>query len=287
MIFKDFHEAFLSIARDNGNSAGELVQKEIALKNHLLPFFGEYDMESLGIPEIREYCKLKLSHKLAPKTINNHLLVLSRYLSMAREERKLIAPKFPIKSLSLDFVEARFLTRDETFRLLAAAAVEDNKLWKALITVALHTGMRIGELLALDWADVHLFQRTITIRASLCRKAGLKLPKNKKIREASLTDAARNALASMQHHEGRVFNCAYETAHKAMKRIASNAGLEDVGFHTLRHTFASVLVMENVPLITVSRMLGHSSIRITERYAHLMRENQINAMATLAAALGG
>ncbi|HST79335.1 MAG TPA: tyrosine-type recombinase/integrase, partial [Verrucomicrobiae bacterium] len=59
-----------------------------------------------------------------------------------------------------------------------------------------------------------------------------------------------------------------------------------VGWHTLRHTFASLLVMESIPLLTVSRLLGHSSTRITERYAHLLREKQQDAMATLAFALG-
>lgn len=287
MLFRDFKDSFLSISKDIGNSAGELVQKEIALRKHLMPIFADMDMEAIGIPEVRAYSKQKLTEGLAPKSINNHLLVLSRFLSVAREERKLTAPKFAIKSLPMLHAEARFLTAEETQQLLRAADDEDRVEWHTLITLALHTGMRIGELLALDWRDVNMFSRVITIRHSLCRTSGLKAPKNGKVREATLTDAALSALITLPNKSGRVFGCAYETAYVAINRIAERAGLPDVGWHTLRHTFASLLVMENIPLITVSRLLGHSSVRITERYAHLVRDKQIDAMATLAMALGG
>ncbi len=289
MIFKDFHDSFMSICADNNNSAGELNQKAMALRNHLLPFFGAMGMETIGIPEIRAYGKQKLSEELSAKTINNHLLVLSRYLSTAREERLLVAPKFPIKSLPVEYSEARFLDRAEAARLLVAARGEPDPKWALAMTIAMHTGLRIGELLALDWADIDLFSSRIYVRHSLCRRAGIKKPKNNKSREASLTPQALEAFIKLQRVKsyGRVFDFAYETAYVAINRIAARAGIEDCGWHTLRHTFASHLVMESVPLLVVSRLLGHSSVRITERYAHLLREKQVDAMATLAAALGG
>jgi integrase len=205
---------------------------------------------------------------------------------MAREERVLTTPKFPIKSLPLKHTESRFLTPSEVRRILEAARVDSNPVWTILIIVALNTGMRIGELLALDWMDIDLKARRLTVRHSLCRRSGIKAPKNGKTREVELTDAAHDALSILECKSGRVFDFAYETAYVAINRIADKAGLPDVGWHTMRHTFASLLVMESVPLLTVSRLLGHSSVRITERYAHLLREKQQDAMATLAMALG-
>jgi site-specific recombinase XerD len=78
----------------------------------------------------------------------------------------------------------------------------------------------------------------------------------------------------------------YSAAYDAITRISAKAGLDGVGWHTLRHTFASLLVLEGVPLFTVSRLLGHSSIRITERYTHLNDEKNKDAVASLAIAMG-
>lgn len=287
MLFKDFSDRFLSICADNGNSAGELNQKHMSLKNHLVPFFGAMELDAIGIPEVRAYSKAKLSDGLAAKTINNHLLVLSRFFTIAREERLLAAPPFTVKTLPIDFTEARYLESGEVARLISAARNDADPKWATLILLGLHTGMRIGEMLALDWADVNLFSKTINVKHSLCRKSGIKTTKNKKTRNVTLTSQAHEALMSMPNKAGRVFNCVYETAYVAINRIADRAGLPDVGWHTLRHTFASILVMESVPLLTVSRLLGHSGTRITERYAHLTREKQTDAMDVLSVALGG
>lgn len=287
MIFADFTDTFMGVCTYNGNSPGELNQKAMALRNHLTPFFGAMDLDAIGIPEIRAYGKAKLSDGLAAKTINNHLLVLSRLLTVAREERVMSAPHFTVKTLPIDFSEARYLESGEVARLMASANIETDIKWPSLITLALHTGMRIGELLALDWADVDMVGGTIQVKHSLCRKSGIRTTKTKKTRMVTLTPQAMRALLAVGHKRGRIFDCVYETAYVAINRISERAGLEDCGWHTLRHTFASLLAMESVPLLTVSRLLGHSSIRMTERYAHLTRAKQSDAMDVLSVALGG
>src|SRR6185369_15732382 len=91
--------------------------------------------------------KLKLG--LEPKTINNHLAVLSRLYSVAIEWRRIsVGPR--IKRLRVPVQDFDFLTFDEADRLVAAAGE-----WRPMVSLALHTGLRHGELVGLRWGDIH------------------------------------------------------------------------------------------------------------------------------------
>lgn len=286
MQFDKFVDTFFSVCASRKNSAGEMAQKRMALANHLVPHFGHMLMADIGSKEIREYVMAKLADGYADKTVNNHLLVLSRYLNVARDERAFDGPKVKIESIPVSWSEARYLTAPE-IRALQRVASFDLPEYANLIAVALNTGMRIGEILALSWADIDLTAKKLRVRKSLCRVSdSLKAPKNGKQRDVFLNEAALAALASVEHRVGTVFDVSYSAAYEAVNRIASKAGLEGIGWHTLRHTFASLLVLEGVPLFTVSRLLGHSSIRITERYAHLSDDKNKDAVACLAMAMG-
>jgi integrase len=286
MQFDNFMDTFFTVCAQRKNSPGELAQKRMALANHLLPFFGPFDMDAIGTKEVREYVMAKLADGYADKTVNNHLLVLSRYLTVARDERVLSAPKIKIESIPVQWSEARYLAAPE-IRILSMVAGHAAPEYANLVALALNTGMRIGELLALSWADIDLAAKKIRVRKSLCRVSGmLKPPKNNKQRDVFLNDAAMAALQGVDHRVGTVFDVSYSAAYDALNRIAQKAGLDGVGWHTLRHTFASLLVLEGVPLFTVSRLLGHSSIRITERYAHLSDDKNKDAVAMLALAMG-
>lgn len=286
MQFNEFTNTFFTICAARKNSAGEIAQKSMALKNHLLPYFGHMSLDAIGTKEIRDYTMAKLAAGYADKTVNNHLLVLSRYLAVAREERALDAPKVKIEAIPLQWSEARYLTASEIQTLLRVAGHSFPE-YARLIVVALNTGMRIGELLALSWQDIDLAAKKIRVRKSLCRASGeLKAPKNGKQRDIFLNDAAVVALVAIPHRVGTVFDISYSAAYDAITAIAAKAGLDGVAWHTLRHTFASLLVLEGVPLFTVGRLLGHSSVRITERYAHLNDEKNKDAVACLAMAMG-
>ena len=289
MLFKNFVDDFLQVSADNGNSPGELAQKQMAIYNHLVPFFGDMDMEALGIPEVRAYKKEKLAEGYAPKTINNHLIIFSRFLSTAREERKLRAPKFSVSRIAIASEEARYLSDTEIKRFLSAARLleEEGTHWAAMVAVAMNTGLRIGELLALDWKQVNLQARKLSVTASLCRQTGeRKTVKNGQSRDVAINKTAAVALVGLPHRQGRVFDVTYSQAYVAINRIANAAKLDDVGWHTLRHSFASLLAVEGVPLFTISRLLGHKSMRMTERYAHLNDEKNKDAVAVLAAVMG-
>lgn len=290
MQFIKFVNTFMSVCEARKNSVGEMAQKRLALENHLVPFFGEKDMADIKAKDSRDYAAAKLSEGYADKTINNHLLVLNRFLNVAREEGVLNGPKAKVERIPTEWSEARYLNAKEIKALLRAAAA-DAEHYHQMIVLSLNTGIRSGELLGLSWKDVDLDHKKLRIRKSLCRTSGqLKAPKNGKQRDVFLNDAALKCLDSVaapSERVGMVFNVKYSAAHDAIVRIGKKAGLEAIGWHTLRHTFASLLVLEGVPLFTVSRLLGHSSIRITERYAHLNDEKNKDAVACLATAMEG
>jgi integrase len=143
-----------------------------------------------------------------------------------------------------------------------------------------NTGARLGEMLKLDWRNVDLTARRVVFVDT----------KNGTDRGVSLNTDAFDAIASLDHRSGPVFlnargkpyeaerNCSVEASFKlACKR----AGIEGVTPHTLRHTFASWLVMAGIPLRTVAELLGHKRLDMVMRYSHLSTDHLASAVDVL------
>ena len=139
-----------------------------------------------------------------------------------------------------------------------------------MIATGLYAGLRSGELMNLQWQDINLRNRTITIQGKDDWQ-----PKNRKIRVIPISSML---LAYLQKHPRHISSpyvfCRPDGTrrswvHKDLPRIAEGVGLTNVTPHILRHTFASWLVMEGVDLPTVQKLLGHSDITTTMIYAHL------------------
>mgnify|MGYP000502889972 FL=1 len=208
---------------------------------------------------------------LSAKSINNVLNVLRHVLDVARE-RGLIEAVPKIKLLRVRDPQWRFLTYEEADRLVAKTPEP----WRTMILVALRTGLRRGELLALRWENVDLVHGRIRVTHNLVR-GRLKEPKSGKPREVPLSQTAAAALAAHRHERGPWVFCDAQgqrlretTVGDVMRRCSTRAGLPAYGWHVLRHTFASHLVMRGVPIRTVQDLMGHASILITQRYAHLL-----------------
>jgi integrase len=112
--------------------------------------------------------------------------------------------------------------------------------------------------------------------------------KNMKEREVGMTATLRAALLAVPVRTGFVFPNAkgtpyqQDTATKRIHAACARAGLPKFGWHLLRHTFASHLVIREVPLIKIRDLLGHSSVKVTERYAHLLPNHSAQAVSELA-----
>jgi integrase len=166
-----------------------------------------------------------------------------------------------------------YLTPAECELLLASA---DGTI-KEMALTALRTGMRQGELKALQWSSIDWETRSIVVRHSYCdvRKV-LDTPKSNKERYIPLDIDVYELLFRRKWTSGFVFldpnNKKPFCSPKLNLRLAKvcrQAGLRKITWHVLRHTFASQLAMKGVPLNTVQSLLGHSSITTTMRYAHV------------------
>jgi integrase len=207
-------------------------------------------------------------------TVNRYLAALK---SLAVQNEKV--EYNPVKRVKLareNNKRTRYLTEEEEARLLAVLPGDHH----ALVQVALHTGMRKGEQLHLRWSDVDFQRKRITIRESKAGEAR-HIPMN------GIVIQTLQAVPRMLHNP-HVFYGSNSGEHLKngikntdWKRYLRKAGIEDLHWHDLRHTFASRLVMRGVDLFTVSKLLGHSNLEMTQRYTHLAADYLQQAVEVL------
>ncbi len=158
------------------------------------------------------------------------------------------------------------------------------------LTMAVHTGMRLGELLAVRWGDIDWSAGQVVVERSY-RRGTYTPPKNGKARRMDLSMVLQDTLTaernrrrrqSLSHGQGghlhTLIYCSpaghpieQNKVRRIYARILKKAGLRFVKFHGIRHSFASILLTQGEAPIYVSRMLGHSSIQIThDVYGHLI-----------------
>ncbi len=274
-------EFLLNYAKAN-NKPSEVSMKTSILGGHLVPALGKKRLDEIDPRAIEGYKAKKLAEKLHPKTVNNHLTVLRKLLVTAVEWR-LLGHTPLVKWLKVPKPKFDFLTFEESPRLVAAAKSG----WSTMMLVALRTGLRIGELRALRWEDVDLVAgRIVVSRAAWKNTVGT--PKNGRTREIPLSPDALGALQAHRHLRGPFVFCEDDGAmltENAVKhplwRACRMAGLREIGWHVLRHTFASQLVMTGVPLKAVQELMGHTTMEMTMRYAHLAPEVRNEAVTRL------
>ncbi|MCI0625454.1 MAG: site-specific integrase [Acidobacteria bacterium] len=212
-----------------------------------------------------------------PATVNRYLAALKTAFSFALENGKVETN--PVRTVKMECENnerIRFLTRDEEARLLGATPTK----YHPLITVAIHTGLRKSEMLKLEWRDIDLKRNQLTVRESKSGKG--------RIVPLSETAAATFRELSKVRLIDNVYVFPGEIPGERMKDLPryweqyrKKAGLEDLHWHDLRHTFASRLVMVGVDLYTVSKLLGHHDVKMTTRYAHLSPDHLLSAVGVL------
>lgn len=255
------------------NKPSTQVAKEYLTRLHVVPYFGHRKLNELTVLDVEKYKAHKLAQRgLHKHTINYQLTALRTMLRTAVEWEIVKAADIPaVKLFKRDDVVVEFLGFDEAERLVAAA----EGTWRAMITLALNTGLRLGELLALRWEDVDLVAGRLAVRKSRWKKH-VGTPKGGRSRELPLNGKARAALKAHKHLRGPLVFCkddgvhlTQKKCHAEMVRWCRRAGIKGVQWHALRHTFASHLVMRGVSLKAVQELLGHRSIQETQKYAHL------------------
>lgn len=263
-------EDFLNMHVAVHNKPTTQVHKRRVINRYLGPDLGHLEVESISSRTLLEYQAALRSRGLSAKTVNNILGILQTALRLARDWGE-VSTVPSVKRLRLPPRDIRFLSAAEAQRLLA-----DRKepLWSDMVLLALHTGMRIGELSALYFEDVDLNRRVLTVRRNYTMRR-FTTPKSNKTRVIPLSEEVVTMLHRRRAAYGLVFwrtpgtPVAQQTALKALKRMCRRAEVSPVGWHALRHTFASHLAMRGTPVRSIQALLGHASLEMTERYMHL------------------
>ena len=272
ITFAEFIEEYLEYS-EMSKSATTHSSDKSRIMCHMEPFFGSILLRKITAHMVDEYKHKRVQAGAAPKSINNELLNLSHMLKIAMRwgyvDRNVVTN---VDKLRVVRNHARFLSQSEIARLIDAA--RGSHIYPLILT-ALHTGMRKSELLNLHWSDIDFEQLTISVSSKDDWHT-----KNYKARTCQITPVLYNVL---KEHEAEQpdpqlrseFVFTYkgkpirQDIRKSWRRIIGKTGLQGVTLHTLRHTFASQLVMASVPLRDVQELLGHQNFATTLRYAHL------------------
>ena len=221
----------------------------------------------------------------APRSIQYALAVVRQVFNHAFKNEMYFGdnPVRKVKKPTLDNKRIRFLTHDEADALLAELKNRRRQLHDIAL-ISLHCGLRAGEIFKLTWGDIDFINEIIMVKG-----------KGNKTRPALMTEEVKQLLSTLpssepddlvfKNHIGMKIDSIPKTFKLAVDNLEFNKGISDkrhkVVFHTLRHTFASWLVQNGVDLYTVQKLMGHSTISMTERYAHLAQDNLKSAVKKL------
>lgn len=209
----------------------------------------------------------------APATLNRYGALLSLIYSLAIRNGKVRDnPARLVPHRREDNARIRFLDKDEE-RVLRAKIRELEPHREFEFDLALHTGMRTCEQYRRRWEEVDFERRLLTIPRS----------KNGAMRHLPLNGSALHALVELRaRNEDSEFVCGgLRNARHWFEPAVDAAGLKDFTWHCLRHTFASRLVMAGVDIRTVAELMGHKTLAMTMRYAHLAPDHQRAAVYRL------
>jgi site-specific recombinase XerD len=241
-----------------------------------------HQFEEITISHVHEYCTFRNLEGVKNSTINRELHVIKSAFNYYLRHKSSANFKNVFNGFRLfeqDYIP-RFLNASECSLLLQSAKRYGNFMLHDYILLLLNTGCRSGELLTLTWDNVFINDKYFIVRNSLS--------KNKKTIYKPLNDVSIYALFRLKNHKKYVFynentDTHIQSFYKGFKCAVKRSDLGAVRVHDLRHTFASFLIKQGVPIYHVSQLLGHSDTRITQRYAHLAPENLHDCLNVLPA----
>jgi integrase len=256
------------------------IRRTTYLLNSLAARWGTEQLDRMTTERLNAYVRERLTSGHKPGYINSDLAALRAFFSTVEH----IMPN-PLKAHGDRQRQVFIPHKSERTRMLTDD--EEARLWKSLtpelqpiVLLALHTGLRLEEVLGLRWAEVDRARRLLVLPADRTKTdAPRLLPLNHTV--MAMLDGLWSQAYGREHvfvnRQGRP----YKDPHHIWRRAVQRAGIENFRFHDLRHTFASRLILAGVGLETVQELLGHSSITMTRRYTHLTATHVRDAVERL------
>ncbi|MCG6659830.1 tyrosine-type recombinase/integrase [Halomonas campisalis] len=254
------------------------------LNKHILPAIGELHVDEVKRQHIVDIVS-RLAETLKPASVNR-TLILMRYLfnCMLKWEVPGMTrnPTAGVPLLTENNKRERYLKEDEALRLFKALEASPNPHLLFIIAMLLLTGARKGEVLNARWSDIDLDKRLWRIEFN----------KSGQTRHVPLSNGMLSLLDQLPRVEDNDYllpnpktGQPYTTLFRAWDNARRKAGLADLRIHDLRHSFASYVINQGHSLYEVQKLLGHTQVKTTQRYAHLTHESLLTAADTAAASV--
>jgi integrase len=275
-----------------GAKASTVRAYQAALDKWFLPPLGARSLDRIAEGDIEHAMAQMRKAGLSDKTVRNYVGALRALFNFACDRRRRWATRNPIANIELPkaptYAEIRYLTSDEVWALVDAARPGDYQpLDRALYLTAAMTGLRIGELQALDWRSVDFVHARIRVRRTWDRKAKtFTTPKSRRSeRSVPMPDVVAGEIvlllrayqpdvvdpdpdslvfAHPQTGEPLGWRLMYERLRASLQAAGLDVGF---GFHSLRHSYGTALAAQGVPMRTLQEWMGHKDIQTTQRYA--------------------
>jgi integrase len=265
LTFKEMMERYMT-EHSVRNKAPRSHNRDKSLRDHLVEHFGEMALVEIAPSQISEYKTKRREEGAAPRTLNYELALMSHAFNLAIKDWEWVREN-PVKKVSREKVNnqiERWLTLEEQKNLLD----KSSKWLQEIILFAVNTGLRQSEILDLEWAQVDLDRKTITIleqknqgRDTLpVNESGLKV-----LKERSITRQSGIDHVFFNGNEKRIDD---GDLRRGFYLAVKKAGLKHLRFHDLRHTFATRLIQAGVDLYTVQKLGRWKNISMVMRYAH-------------------
>lgn len=266
-----------------------------SIENHIKPHLGKYPIDKIGTSLMESFVtylttngKLNGNGGLSAKTVSDILTIIKESFQYARSHGVVIMCNFDNITLKKPVHEMRVLDCAE-MQILIGALLQDTDLYKLGVFLCLFTGIRIGELCALQWKNISIENKTIKIEQTMQRlqsndsndiqktRVIITEPKSfASVRVIPIPDFVVDAIKPYQRKQNAYllsgeskYYIEPRTMQNRFKRYLRDCGIEDANFHSLRHTFATRCVEAGFDVKTLSEILGHSSVKITlDKYVH-------------------
>lgn len=260
------------------------------IEKHIVPELGRIQIQYLSSIIIKQYTDKLLSKTISRTTVNDILIVLGMGLACAEKEYSIHVPK--ISLVKNPPKEMRVLSISEQ-NIFVEYLLNKNDVFSFGMLLALFTGLRIGELCALTWEDIG--ENTIRVNKTVQRVQQngiteiLTLPP-KTVSSNRIIPIPKDLMLLLKARKGNGTVLKQENGRSIeprlmqmkFKKYTAECGIENINFHSLRHSFATRCVEIGFDIKTLSEILGHSDVKTTlNKYVHSSMEQKAKQMDLL------